>query len=134
MGLTSQKVQAHVITEDVKYAPSKKCVVCGLPTRMAALKCLHCIEAAYLAEERAYTRQWLLEHPALEVEVGHDKHGLLHLSFLRERLRNVGWCGERVTQKRDKRKLVARHAFPATVPEKICVPCLAAWDEMGLGS
>jgi hypothetical protein len=132
MELFSQKDQAHLILADKTYVPSKLCKTCGQPTRLGVLKCIHCLQAAYLTEELVYTRQWLLGHPDELLVVGHDKHGLMHLALLRTPLLNVGWCGEHVSQKKDKRRKVARKAFPATVLERICVPCEKAFEAMGL--
>jgi hypothetical protein len=132
MELISQKDQARLLTQDVKYVSSKKCQKCGLPTGLGVLKCIHCLQAAYLEEELVYTRDWLLGHLDEPLVVGHDKHGLMHLALLRTPLLNVGWCGEKVSQKREKRRLVSRTAFPATVLERICVPCEKAFEAMGL--
>lgn len=132
MDLISQKDQARLITQNTKYVESKPCKRCGLPTGLGVLLCMHCLQKAYLEEELAYTRDWLLAHPDEALIVGHDKHGLMHLQLLRTPLLNVGWCGEHVSQKRDKRRAVARAAFPATVLERICVPCENTFEAMKL--
>jgi hypothetical protein len=132
MELINQRDQARLILADAKYAPSKPCTVCGMPTRLGTLKCLHCLQAACLVEELAYTREWLLGHLSQPLVMGHDKHGRVHLALLRNPLLDVGWCGDHVSQKREKRKPVARDAFPSAVPEKFCGLCLAAFHQMQL--
>jgi hypothetical protein len=132
MELIKQKDQADLLVADSKYAPSKLCTVCGQPTRLGVVKCMHCLQAVYLAEELVYTRQWLRDHRDQQLVVGHDKHKLIHLALLRTPLLDVGWCGTKVTQKRDKRTLIKRHELTAAMPERFCDACLAAWNRMGL--
>ena len=143
MDLISQKEQARLITQATKYVPSKPCTVCGLPTGTAALKCIHCLQKAILAEELAFTRQWLVDHPNTLLVVGHDKHDILHLALLRKPLLGVGWCGGHISQKRENRRQAKIGEFPVLLPEKIvaypaakpkpfCGLCLEAWERMGL--
>jgi hypothetical protein len=140
MDLISQRDQAKLILQDAKYAASKKCTVCGLPTGNSSLKCIQCLQKAYLAEELAYTRQWLLGHLGALLVVGHDTHGILHVALLRKSMLNTGWCGGHISQKRETRKQVKLGEFPAKLyettgtPVKVCGLCLGVWDQMGLRS
>lgn len=119
-----QDVQTRLLVDDSKFEPSKACLICGKPTRTAAVKCLPCLEAAYLAEELAYARAYVREHPGTRIELGYDRHKLVHLVLLRSPVRNLGWCGARVTQVKGKRTKVE----PAKFPEGICVKCRMAYQ------
>jgi hypothetical protein len=134
MSLISQKEQARLIRADQKYMPSKLCVTCGLPTGSVAERCLHCLERAILAEELVYAREWFVQHPDWKLEVGHDKHRLTHLALLRARMRDHGWCGEKITQLRKTRVLIPMHLVLAFPPEivKVCSLCLETYKGMDL--
>jgi hypothetical protein len=134
MALVSQRDQARLIRQNTKFAPSKPCVVCGLPTQLASVRCLHCLEKSYLAEELAYTRAWLSEHPGWRIELAHDKHRLTHLVLLRAAVGNQGWCGERVSQLRKTRPLIMAMPLGPFPPEvtKVCNLCLAVYKGMEL--
>lgn len=123
-----QDDQTRLLLEDAKFEPSKLCELCGQPTRSASVKCLGCLQALYLTEELAYTREWLREHPGTLVELGHDRHKLVHLVFMRASVRNLGWCGTKVTQVKAKRGA----APPGRFPPGICVRCRSAYEGMGL--
>lgn len=123
-----QDEQTRLLLEDAKFAPSKLCELCGQPTRTASVRCWNCLEAQYLAAELAYTREWLRGHPGTLIELGHDKGRLVHLVFLRARVRDLGWCGVRVTQLKKTRKTVP----PGMFPPEICARCCAIYREMAL--
>lgn len=134
-----QNDQTRLLLNDAKFVPSKMCVVCGLPTRTASVKCLRCLEAQYLTEELDYTREWLRGHPGALIELGHDKNKLVHLVLLRASVRNLGWCGTKVTQVKAKRvqaryvdgKFLLISAPPPTPPTPaICVQCLAVYERL----
>jgi len=121
-----QDDRTRLLLADSKYTPSRTCTRCGFPTRTAGMVCLTCLDKQYFAEEMAYTREWLREHPRQEIEVGNDKQGLAHLCLLRDAVRNMAWCGVKVTQMRSKRKKVP----PKDFPEELCPACRAAHEGM----
>lgn len=134
--------QEDLIKTDVKFVPSKPCEICGQPTRWAAVRCLSCLAALYLVEELAFTRDWLERHPGTILELGHDPQRTVHLAFLRDNMRNTGWCGLRVSQTRKNRTRVPSdqpdqwwNLLTANVvydgrPPKICDRCWELFGEM----
>jgi hypothetical protein len=133
MSLTSKNAQARLIRTDQKYEPSKKCVDCGLPTHVISVRCLACVEKAWLAEEVAYMCEWLRGHPG-GVELAHDSQRLVHLVLWRAR--QQGWCGGRVSQLHKNRQCVRSLpsltfpslAFPPEV-KKVCALCLEVYNK-----
>lgn len=116
---------------DVKSAPSKSCEWCGEPTHTLAVRCLSCLGKVFLTEELIYTRTWLAEHPEMKITLAHDKGRLLHLALFRPAVRNLGWCGAKLTQMQAKRVKVAPRAGEVFPPE-LCLVCHATYKGMKL--
>lgn len=122
-GRKPQDEQTKLILADRKFEPSKQCELCGEPTLTNSVRCLPCLQAIYLREELAYTREMRPRSLTL-IQLAHDPSGVVHLVLARSK--TLSWCGTKVTQRQDKRPWALHGEFPPA----LCPQCLSAYEGM----
>jgi hypothetical protein len=103
---------------------SHRCPECGFPTRELGTLCSACLKRRFLREVLAFQREFFKQNPDYLIEVGRGG-GYAHLGLVGHR--DLGWCGDKITEPRSKRK---RMEMGRGLPAGICGICLKAYDEI----
>lgn len=114
----------QLIAKDKKFAPSGACVECGAPTLTVSVKCVGCLQRAYLLDEWEFVRERQRAFPLEPIEIATDRRKLPHLVLFRTP--KLAWCGAEVSQIRSKR--VWRE--PVKFPGDLCKLCLKKRQEL----